>query len=437
MDRKSLTTLDLQHLWHPFTQQRDWTSTEPMVIASAEGCELIDTEGRRYLDGVGSLWVGVHGHRHPAVDAAVRDQLDRVAHSTLLGLSHPPAIQLAERLTHVAPEDLTRVFYSDSGSTAVEIALKMAFQWHQQRGDSRRLRFAALSNAYHGDTLGAVSVGGIDLFHKVYGPLLFAVDRLDAPRFRDREEELAGRAVDRIRSLGPDLAALIVEPLVQGAAGMLMHTPAFLRPVLEAAREVGALLIVDEVATGLGRTGTLFATEQVGVQPDLLCIGKGLTNGYLPVAATLATERVYEGFVGDGRRTFFHGHTFTGNPLGCAAALACIETFETEKTLDHVARTIPHLETLLDDLSQSCPQVWEVRQQGLMVGIELRTPEGEALDPSKRLGHRVCMAARAHGAILRPLGDVVVLMPPLAMTATQLTRLVRATEAALRDVEMC
>ncbi len=434
MTWETLARLDHEHLWHPFTEQSAWTSEPPLIIAAAEGCELIDSEGRRYLDGVGSLWVGVHGHRHPAVDAAIRQQLEAVAHTTLLGLSHPPAIRLARLLAELSPTGLERVFYSDSGSTAVEIALKMAFQWQQQQGRGRRRRFAALSNAYHGDTLGAVSVGGIDLFHAVYGPLLFDCVRLEAPRCRDREQALAAAAVETLRTHGEELAAVIVEPLVQGAAGMLMHSPAFLRPVLEAAREVGALVIADEVATGLGRTGTMFAMEQVGLSPDLLCLGKGLTNGYLPVAATLTTERVYRGFVGDRGRTFFHGHTFTGNPLGCAAAVACLETFDAEDTLGHVARRSDQLRTRLAPLPDRCASVWEVRQQGLMVGIELRGPDGTPLDPAQLTGQAVCLAARRHGAVLRPLGDVVVLMPPLAISSAQLDRLVDIVAAAIGEV---
>ncbi len=434
MDQKALSRLDRKHLWHPFTQQESWVDSDPLVIASADGCELIGADGRRYLDGVGSLWVGVHGHRHPAVDAAVRDQLDQVAHTTLLGLSHPSAIRLAGLLAQVAPEGLERTFYSDSGSTAVEIALKMAFQWHQQQGDTRRFRFASLSNAYHGDTVGAVSVGGIDLFHAVYKPLLFDRIALRAPRFRENEEALAAEAVKRLEEVGDQVAAVIVEPLVQGAAGMLMHSPTYLRPVLEAARRMGALVIVDEVATGLGRTGTMFAIEQVGISPDLLCLGKGLSNGYLPLAATLATEEIYEGFLGAGDRTFFHGHTFTGNPLACAAAVACLETFTTEGTLDHVASLVPKLTAGLADLRTRHPAIWQVRQHGLMTGVELRAADGTAFDPSARIGHRVAMAARTHGAVLRPLGDTMVLMPPPCFQEVHLARLLDALGLALRDI---
>jgi adenosylmethionine-8-amino-7-oxononanoate aminotransferase len=434
MDRDALSRLDHAHLWHPFTQQSSWAETEPLVIAAAEGCELIGLDGRRYLDAIASLWVGIHGHRHPRVDQAIRDQLDRVAHTTMLGLSHPTAIALAEQLAHLTPGELTRTFYSDSGSTAVEIALKMAFQWHQQRGDHKRTRFASLSNAYHGDTIGAVSVGGIPLFHRVYGPLLFDCTTLQAPLFREDEAALAAAAIALLEAAGDTLAAVIVEPLVQGAAGMRMHTPAFLDPVLQAARDLGALVIVDEVATGLGRTGTLFATEQLGVDPDLLCIGKGLSNGYLPLAATVATEAVYEGFLGAGDQTFFHGHTFTGNPLACAAALACLATFKQDDTLAHVAELVPHLTAGLDALAARQPHVWQVRQHGLMTGVELRAPDAIAFASDRRVGDQVAMAARTHGVVLRPLGDTMVLMPPLCMTVDQLDQVLAALELSIVDV---
>src|SRR5579864_6219782 len=325
-----LIEADRRYVWHPFTQQQSWggEGDPPLIIERAENTNLYDANGNAYIDGVSSLWCNVHGHRHPAIDAAIRGQLDRVAHSTMLGLTHEPAIELAERLVAVAPAGLERVFYSDSGSTAVEIALKMAFQWWVQRGESQRARFICLENAYHGDTVGSVSVGGIDLFHSLYRPLLF-----DSMRARAGD---AGHLQELLTHHGDEVAAVIVEPLVQGAAGMLMAPAGYLRRVRELCDEHGVLLICDEVATGFGRTGTMFACEQEGVAPDLMCVGKGLTGGYLPLAATLTTERIYEGFLGrfDEYRTFFHGHTFTGNPLACAAAIATLETFEQERTLE-------------------------------------------------------------------------------------------------------
>jgi adenosylmethionine-8-amino-7-oxononanoate aminotransferase len=422
--------LDRDHLWHPFTQQAGWVEEEPLMIVGAEGSALIDAEGRRYIDGVSSLWCNVHGHRHPGLDAALREQLDRVAHSTMLGLSHPGAAELAARLVELAPPGLSRVFYSESGSTATEIALKMAFQYQQQRGGqhARRTSFVHLRDAYHGDTIGSVSVGGIEAFHAAYRPLLFQThpaepgDAADLERVLDAHEE--------------EVAAVIVEPLVQGAAGMLTHPPGYLRAVRELCDRFGVLLICDEVATGFGRTGTMFACEQEDVAPDLLCLAKGLTGGYLPLAATLTTERIYEGFLGapEEGRTFFHGHTYTGNPLACAVALASLDAFEQEGTLERLQPKIDLLWELLDGVAQM-PEVAAVRGRGFMVGIDL----GEH-DPALRLGHRVTLEARERGAIVRPLGDVVVLMPPLAISAAELRRLVEITvesiEAAVASTEV-
>jgi adenosylmethionine---8-amino-7-oxononanoate aminotransferase len=417
-----LATADHAHVWHPFTQQQGWTDEEPLVIERAEGTDLFDAAGRRYIDGVSSLWCNVHGHRHPALDAAVRGQLDRVAHTTMLGLSHPSAIELARRLVELTPPGLRRVFYSDSGSTAVEIALKMAFQFWQQQNQPaarRRTRFVALRDAYHGDTVGSVSVGGIDLFHSLYRPLLFDALRAEPGDAGDLERVLFEH--------GAKVAAVVIEPLVQGAAGMLVHPPGYLRDVRELCDRYGALLIADEVATGFGRTGRMFACEHEGVAPDFLCLAKGLTGGYLPLAATLTTERVYEGFLGrfEQFRAFFHGHTYTGNPLACAAALATLDVFEEERTLEHVAE----LDALLGDLLEpiaALPGVSEVRRRGLMTGIELA-----GFPVELRMGHRVTLEARRRGAVVRPLGDVVILMPPLAIEGSELRRLVDIVEAAI------
>jgi adenosylmethionine-8-amino-7-oxononanoate aminotransferase len=410
-------------LWHPFTQQQGWVEEEPVIVERAEGSDLIDTSGRRYIDGVSSLWCNVHGHHHPRIDAAVRAQLDRVAHSTMLGLTHPAAIRLARRLVDLAPAGLTRVFYSDSGSTATEIGLKMAFQFWRQRGaeGARRTRFVSLRDAYHGDTIGSVSVGGIDLFHSTYRPLLF--DSLKAE---------PGDIGDMVRLFGEhpgEIAAVIMEPLVQGAAGMLLHPRGYLRAVRELCDEHGALLICDEVATGFGRTGTMFACEQEDVAPDILCVAKGLTGGYLPLAATLAGESIYEGFLGafEEFRTFFHGHTYTGNPLACAAALACLDVFEEERTLEALGPKIELLGRLLEPIAARS-DVAEVRRCGTMTGIELG---GFPLE--LRMGHRVTLEARRRGAIIRPLGDTVVLMPPLSISERDLKRLVTITGIAIDE----
>jgi adenosylmethionine---8-amino-7-oxononanoate aminotransferase len=413
--------LDRDHIWHPFTQQQAWCEEEPLMIERAEGSYLIDDEGGRYLDGVSSLWCNVHGHRHAGIDAALSEQLDKVAHSTMLGLSHPGAAELAARLVDLAPEGLSRVFYSESGSTAVEIALKMAFQYQQQRGGqhTRRTSFVHLRESYHGDTIGSVSVGGIDLFHSTYRPLLFQTHAA---------EPGDAAALDRILAMHEEeIAAVIVEPLVQGAAGMLTHPSGYLRDVRELCDDYGVLLICDEVATGFGRTGTMFACEQEDVSPDLLCLAKGLTGGYLPLAATLATERIYGGFLGayEEWRTFFHGHTYTGNPLACAAALANLDAFESERTLERLQSKVDLLGELLSYV-EAMPEVAEVRSRGFMVGIDL----GEH-DPALRLGHRVTVEARKRGAIIRPLGDVVILMPPLSISEAELRELVRVTAESI------
>jgi adenosylmethionine---8-amino-7-oxononanoate aminotransferase len=413
-----LAAADRRYLWHPFTQQRGWAGEPPLIVERAERTDLIDADGRRYIDGVSSLWCNVHGHRHPRIDAAVRAQLDRVAHSTMLGLTHGPAIELARRLVELAPPGLSRVFYSDSGSTAAEIALKMAFQFWRQRGEDRT-RFVALRMAYHGDTIGSVSVGGIDLFHSLYRPLLFDALRADPGDVEQMEALLDGHR--------GEVAAVMMEPLVQGAAGMIVHPNGYLRAVRELCDRHDVLLILDEVATGFGRTGRMFACEHERVAPDLLCLAKGLTGGYLPLAATLTTERIYEGFLGEFEefRTFFHGHTYTGNPLACAAALASLDVFQEERTLERLGPKIELLGRLLEPVA-SLPAVREVRRRGFMVGIEL-----EARPIELRMGHRVTLEARRRGAIIRPLGDVVVLMPPLAISDEDIRRLVEITAEAI------
>jgi adenosylmethionine-8-amino-7-oxononanoate aminotransferase len=414
----SLAADDHRYIWHPFTQQQGWVEEEPVIIESAEGTTLTDTEGRTYIDGVSSLWCNVHGHRHPKIDGAIQDQLGKVAHSTMLGLSHRSAIELAKRLVEITPAGLDRVFYSDSGSTATEIALKIAFQYWAQNGEARP-KFITLKDAYHGDTLGSVSAGGIDLFHETYRPLLFETLKAEPGDAAQMEWLLA-------RNQG-EVAAVMMEPLVQGAAGMLMHPPGYLAAVRRLCDKYGALLICDEVATGFGRTGTMFACEQEDVVPDLMCVAKGITGGYLPLAATFTSERIYQGFLGrhDEYRTFFHGHTYTGNPLACAAAIATLDVFEEERTIERLQPKIARLTELLEPVAQLAG-VGAIRQRGFMVGIEL-----DGFDPAERTGHHVTLEARARGAIIRPLGDVVVLMPPLAIDEAELQRLVSITRESI------
>jgi len=446
-DSRALAEADRRFLWHPFTQMREWLGEEPLVIERGEGNELVDVEGRRYLDGVSSLWCNVHGHRKAEIDDAIRAQLDRIAHSTLLGLAGVPSIELAERLVGIAPRGLTRVFYSDAGATAVEIALKMAFQYWQLRGETRRTRFASLTEAYHGDTIGSVSIGYSESFHRFFKPLLFSALRLDPPhvyRFYKGLEPAAAveAALDEARTKlageAGEIAALFVEPLMQGAAGMWNHPAAYLRGLRDITRELGILLVCDEVATGFGRTGTMFACEQAGVAPDLFCIAKGLTGGYLPLAATLATEEIFEAFLGryDERKAFFHGHTFTGNALGCAAALASLDLFEKERLIDALKPKIARLRSALAKEIEPLAPVAEVRSTGVMTGIELmRDPRArQSFDSADRVGHRVIKAARKRGVIIRPLGDIIILMPPLSITDREIDRLVETTRDSIREV---
>lgn len=440
-----LRRLDKTHLWHPFTQMADWTAGEPLVIEAGEAEFLIDTDGRRYVDGVSSLWCNLHGHRRPRIDAAVRDQLARIAHSTLLGLASPPSIELAARLSALAPAGLERVFYSDSGATAVEVALKMAFQYWRQRPDPRpeKSKFVHLEHAYHGDTLGAVSVGGIDLFHQAYGPLLFETIQAPAPYcYRcslGLEPEAcgmacAGRMEDILAERCDEVAAVIVEPLVQGAAGMIVHPPEYLKRVAEACRAHDVLLIADEVATGFGRTGRMFACEHEAVRPDLMAVAKGITGGYLPLAATLTTEKVYEAFLGGQGRKFFHGHTYTGNALGCAAGLASLDVFESDGVLERIGRLAERLGGLLEPLAD-LPHVGEVRRRGVMVGIELVADRAtrQPFPVSERRGARACEAARERGVWIRPLGDVVILMPPFCISDESLEQLADAARFGIEE----
>ena len=440
-----LRQADKAHLWHPFTQMADWTRGEPIVIAAGEGPYLIDTEGRRYLDGCSSLWCNLHGHRRAEIDEAVRAQLGRIAHSTLLGLASPASIELAARLAAVTPEGLARVFYSDSGSTAVEIALKMAYQyWQQQRPPRPEKRtFVHLGEAYHGDTLGSVSVGGMDLFHAAYRPLLVETFQAPVPHcYRcplQKEPETCGMACAAamealLDSRAGEVAAVILEPLVQGAAGMITHPPGYLRRVADACRRHDVLLIADEVATGFGRTGRLFACEHEAVQPDLMCLAKGISGGYLPLAATLTTEDVYEAFLGryTEYRTFFHGHTYTGNALACAAGLASLDLLGRDEGLARVRAIAHRLAERLEPVAR-LPHVGQVRQRGVMVGIELVADRdtAEPFPPGERRAARACEGAVRRGAWVRPLGDVVILMPPYCIRDESVDRLVAAVREGI------
>lgn len=427
---------------------QDWGKEPQIIVESGQGSMLRDIRGKRYLDGVSSLWVTVHGHRKKEIDAAVSAQLRKIAHSTLLGLSNVPSILLAEKLIAVAPPGLARVFYSDSGSTAVEIALKIAFQYWQQKGPKfkAKKKFISLKEAYHGDTLGSVSVGGIDLFHQIYHPLLFGSYKIESPycyrcplgkTFPGCGTLCIKRAERIIRRHHRETAALVIEPLVQGAAGMLMQPAGYLKKIRELCTKYNVLMIADEVATGFGRTGTMFACEHEQVKPDILCIAKGITGGYLPLAATLTTDEVYRGFLGEYQelKTFFHGHTYTGNPLACAAAVANLDVFRKESTLKKLQPKIALLSRELKRF-EKLEHVGEVRQKGFMVGIELvkdkKTKAPYALE--EKIGIRVILECRKQGLILRPLGGVIVLMPPLSITADELKLMMRIAYGAIKSV---
>ncbi len=436
---------DHAHVWHPFTPQSVWFGEDVPVIERAEGFELIDTDGNRYIDGVSSLWVNVHGHSHPTIVNAIKEQADRLQHATFLGLTHPLAIELAERLVALAPGDLNRVFFSENGAAAVEVGLKMAFSYWRNRGEERT-RFVGLVDAYHGDTLGAVSVGGIERFHETYRPLLFdtaAVPNAYCYRcplgktYPECDIACADALVDVLEREGPNVAAVVVEPLVQGAAGMITAPDRHLARIAAITKEHGTLLLVDEIATGFGRTGTMFACEHEGVEPNLMTVGKGITGGYLPLSATLATEEVFSEFLGrpEEHRSLYHGHSYSANPITCAAALANLDVFEAERTLEQLGPKAELLQRLLKPIADH-PHVGEVRQRGFMVGIELVADRAskEPFDEALQMGARVATAARPLGAIIRPLGDVVVLMPPLAIGEARLERLVEITSRAIDEV---
>jgi len=444
----TLRKWDNDHVWHPFTPMSAWIDEHAPIIVRGDGFDLIDIDGHRYLDGISSLWCNVHGHTVPAIDRAVCEQLQKVAHSTLLGLASEPSIRLARALVEQAPTGLTKVFYSDSGATSVEVALKMAYQYHRQKdgGAEDRDTFLCIGNAYHGDTLGTVSVGGIDLFHRCYKHLLFSTLTTPSPiatRFpagytKESWLQFCFDEVGRLlRDNGSRIAGVVMEPIVQGAAGILVHPPGFLRHVRKLCTEFDIPLIADEVAVGFGRTGTMFACGQEEVTPDFLCLAKGISGGYLPIAATLTTETIYSAFLGHPSecRTFYHGHTYTGNALACAASLASLQLFETNSVLENIQKTSARISERLTVLNNH-PHVGDVRQKGLMIGIELvRERDGLVpFDIQLRQGHQVTLAARRRGVILRPLGDVVVLMPAPAMQIDLIDRLCDVTIECIDEV---
>lgn len=427
---KKLREADKTYAWHPFTQMRDWCAPQhdPLIIASGCGSILTDTEGRQYLDGNSSIWTNIHGHSHPKIVRAIQNQAACLAHSSFLGFSNKPAIQLAERLTQFFPaESLTRVFFTDNGSTAIEVALKMAVQYHQLIGQPEKCRFAAFANAYHGDTAGAASLGGIEAFHGRFASLNFPVLRI---RTFDDLEQLDDKTI-------ATLAGIIIEPLVQGAAGIRLWPPGLLRALRDWSQRHEVFLILDEVMTGFGRTGKMFACQHEDVVPDFLALAKGLTGGTMPLAATLTTEKVFSAFLGKyaEMKTLFYGHSYCGNPLGCSAALASLDIFEEEKTLAILQPKIAFLSELLKDLATS-PHIGDVRQCGFIAGIDIVANKARhrPYPWQEQMGARVCIAARQYGLLTRPVGDTLVLMPPLCFTTDELTQAIHALRQGLQDV---
>ncbi|WCN36643.1 adenosylmethionine--8-amino-7-oxononanoate transaminase [Aneurinibacillus uraniidurans] len=444
-----LEAWDKDYVWHPFTQMKTYKQERPLIIEHGNGSYLYDVEGKRYLDGYSSLWVNVHGHNHPELNQALADQAQQISHSTLLGAANVPSILLAKKLVELTPDGLTKVFYSDSGSTSVEIALKMAYQYWKLKDAERyanKNKFISLREAYHGDTIGSVSVGGMDTFHKIFKPLLFERIEMPAPYTYRMTEDNDPEACKVhclteleaiLREHHEEVAGLIIEPLVQGAAGMLTAPDGFLHGVRELCTRYNVLMIADEVAVGFGRTGTLFACEQENVQPDLMCVAKGLTAGYLPLAATLTTDDVYNAFLGEPHelKTFFHGHTYTGNQLACAVALKNIELLERDDLIKTLHEKISFLTQRLAAF-RDLPHVGDVRQRGMMIGIELVRDRvtKEVFPSSLAVEHRVILHARQNGAIIRPLGPVIVLMPVLAMSIKELDELLIITYEAIKTV---
>lgn len=446
--RTALEKDDCDYVWHPFTQMQEWERQPPLIIRRGKGSYVYDMDGNAYLDATSSIWVNIHGHRHPRIDEAIRHQLTQVAHTTLLGLSNPPAIQLAKALIRLAPKGLQKVFYSDNGSTAVEVAVKMAIQYWQQCANPqpRKTRFIHLGMSYHGDTVGGMSLSGVELFRRSFSPLLFASHDVDSPYCYRCPLQLhfpqCGLAcLDPLEKLlstqHQEIAGLILEPMVQAVAGIIPSPPGYLKHVRELCTRYKVLFIADEVATGFGRTGRMFACEHEGISPDIMAIAKGLTGGYLPLAATLTTNAIYEAFLGEGHenKTFFHGHSYAGNPLGCAAALANLAIFKSERTLAKLQRRIPKFRRALDSLTED-PWVGDIRQCGFMVGIELVQQKSNKMPfpATERIGQKIALTARALGLLIRPIGTIMILIPPLSASAKELDQMVSILKLAISVV---
>ncbi|MCS7215477.1 MAG: adenosylmethionine--8-amino-7-oxononanoate transaminase [Thermodesulfovibrio sp.] len=441
MEKETLIQLDKRYIWHPFTQMKIWLSEDPTIFIEGKECFLKDIDGKWYIDGVSSLWVNIHGHRRKEIDEALKSQIEKLAHSTLLGACNEPSIFLAKKLAEILSQSMpwdapiTKIFYSDNGSTAVEIALKIAYQYWVNQGIKSKDTFISLKYGYHGDTIGAVSVGGIELFHELYKPLLNKSIKAPAPYCYRCELKLSYPScqlaclaeMENIIEKNIDKAiAVIVEPIVQCAGGIIVWPEGYLKGLRELCNKYNILLIADEVATGFGRTGKMFACEHEEVTPDIICLSKGITNGYMPLAVTGVNEKIFNAFLGEieERKTFYHGHSYTGNPLACAAAIANLEIFEKEKTIEKLAPKIEVLKNKLLEIAQ-LPYVGDVRQKGMIAGIEI-VKDKKTKEPfpySEQTGWKIVKAARRHGVWLRPLGDVIVIMPPLVISEENLERL--------------
>jgi adenosylmethionine-8-amino-7-oxononanoate transaminase len=476
-ENRRLEELDKKYIWHPFTQMKEWLEEKPVIISEGKDCFIKDIYGRWYLDGVSSLWVNIHGHTKKEIDDAIKEQIDHISHSTLLGLSNVPAIRLAEKLVKIVNQSLTRntpsltlpprgggqgwggdserrtlnyeltkVFYSDNGSTSVEVALKIAFQYWRYKGVDGRNTFVSLNNAYHGDTIGAVSVGGIDIFHKAFEPLLFKTYIAPSPycyrcELGKKHSECGLACLRKMEKIfkehSREIAAMIIEPMIQAAGGMITSPPGYLKGVRKLCTRYNILMIADEVATGFGRTGRMFACEHEGVMPDFLCLSKGITGGYMPLAMTLTTDEIYNAFLGKFKdlKTFFHGHSYTGNPLACAAAIACLDLFEKEEVLKKLKGKIKIIETWLKKILH-LRHVGDVRNIGFMAGIELvkNKKTKQPYDWAEKKGWRVAYYARDNGVLIRPLGNVVVIMPPLSISEQNLKRLLDVIKSAIIGV---
>ena len=432
--KSKIKSYDLDYLWHPFTQMKEYGEDEPLVIEGSDGVYLIDSEGKRYIDGVSSLWVNIHGHKVKKIDAAIKKQIDKISHSTLLGVTNPPASILAKKLIDIAPKGLKKVFYSGDGASAVEVALKMAFQYWLLKDKPAKQKFVCLKDGYHGDTLGAVSVGGIDLFHSTYKPLLFKSFQISS---YDSSDETIKELEDLLSRKSDEIAALIIEPYVQTAGGIKVARKGYLIDVRRICDKYNILLLVDEVATGFGRTGEMFACNHDGITPDILILGKGLTSGYLPLSATITTQDIFDTFLGDydELKTFFHGHSYSGNPLSCATAIANLEIFDEEKTISTIKASIRILDDQLKEF-KGLKHVSDIRSKGLMAGIDLQKNPKKNIpyQLNERIGKKVCDMARYEGVLIRPLGDTIVIMPPVSIKEKELKKLTKSIYKCIKIV---